>query len=227
MFFYKSIRVQKLCEILIMLSESMQAGGYRVIPDVDKLVSSLRIRADNSLCFVLGQFSLPQNAYYQFNLCNGSCDIELVLVNPNIFTGRTISIHKLRIQGDRLLTDENGWHTYNLDLSQDGFVEKDPAKNCTIYPNNESESYGKCDQAYIEKIFPGIVSIWNTDDISKATRNLSMTENEKVQLAEITDGLIVSPCKLPCTSTKAQLNKGSAVNANENQPIRHQGSRNM
>ena len=195
-----------------MLSESIQAGGYRVITDVDKLVSSLKIRADNSLCFVLGQYSLTQNAYYQFNLCNGSWDIELV---PNIFTWRTISINKLRIQGDALITNKNHWHTYNLDLSQEVFVEKDPTKNCTVYPNNESESYGKCDQTYVEKIFPGIVPIWNTDDISKATRNLSMTENEKVQLAEITDGLIVSPCKLPCTSTKATAQLSMQTKTNQ------------
>ena len=167
------------------------------------LVSKLKVCADNSVCFVLGNYSLAKSSFFQFNICDASLNIELLLVDPRIFTLRTISIHKLRVQGDRLLVDKNHWRTYNLDLNQDVFVEKDPTKNCAVYPNREYESYGKCDQAYVQTMIPGIVPIWNTDDIRKATRNASITEEKKRKVIKLSEGLVVSPCKLPCTSTKA------------------------
>ena len=147
--FDKSLKVKKLSEVLSLLAE-LKGGNYTNILDVDKLVSKLKVRADNSVCFVLGHHSLAQMSFFKFNLCNSSCKstrtVELVLVDPNIFTWRTINIHKLSMQGDRLLIDEN-YRSYNLDLRQDVFVEKDPTKNCTVYPNSEHKSYVKCDQA--------------------------------------------------------------------------------
>ena len=212
--FHTSLRVKKLSRVLTLLAE-VQDGMFRDIIDVDTLVSKFKVRADNSVCFVLGHHSLAENSFFQFNLHNSSYNIELVLVDQNIFTWRTINIHKLRMQGDRLLIDEN-YRSYNLDLRQDVFVEKDPTKNCTVYPNSEYESYDKCDQAYVQAMFPGIAPIWNTDDISKATRNSSIIEEKKDKYTLLAEGLDVSPCKLPCTSTKvtAQL----AMVANDNQP---------
>ena len=195
--------MKKLSEVLTSLSESVEAGSYREIPDVNMLVSILKVRADNSVCFVLGNYSLAKYSFIQFDLCNASCKIELVLVDPNMLTWRTISINKLSNQGDRLLLDTNQWRTYNLDLSHDVFVEKDPTKNCTIYPNSEYDSYGKCDQAFIETMFPGIVPIWNTGNISKASRNSSITGDKKLKFQQVAEGFAASPCKLPCTSTKA------------------------
>ena len=125
--------------------------------------------------------SLVKGSYFQFNISNASFNIELVLEDPRILTWRTVSIHKLRIQGNALIVDKKQWRTYNLDLSQDVFVERDPTKNCTVDPKNEFESYGKCDQAYVQSMLPGIVPIWNTDDISKATRNSRITEEEKLR----------------------------------------------
>ena len=201
--FQKSLKVKKLSEIITAVSESVQVGIGREFLDVNILVSKLKVRADNSVCFVLGNYSLAKSSFFTFNYRYASFNIELILVDPRIFTWRTISIHKLRIQGDRLLVGQNQWRTYNLDLNQYVFVEKDPTKNCTVYPNSEYESYGKCDQAYVQTIIPGIVPIWNTDDISKATRNFKITEEEKYKVMELSEGLVVSPCKLPCTSTKA------------------------
>ena len=197
------------------LSESVHSGGYRKIPDVDVLVSKIRARADNAICFVLGNFSLAKRTLFHFNHTNESFNIELVLLDPNIFTWRTIIIHKLSIQGDRFLMKENLWVTYNLDLSQDVFVEKDPTKNCTVYPNKDDKSYGECDQANTVNMIHGIVPIWNTNSISSATRNSSITEEEKHLLCELAEGLVDSPCNLPCTSTKATAQ--FAMGANEPQ----------
>ena len=215
--FHKSLKVKKLSEVLTYkasLAENVEVGNYTKIPDVDMLVSMLKVRADNSVCFVLGNYSLAKGTFFLFNLCNSSCSIELVLVDPNMFTWRTISIQKLSNQGDRLLLEKNQWLTFNLDLSRDVFVEKDPTKNCTVYPNNEYESYGECDQAFVETMFPGIVPIWNTDNMSKATRNSSITEEKKLKVQQLAEGLVASPCKLPCTSTKvtAQLSMQAAFN---------------
>ena len=138
--FNKSLKVKKLSEILVKLLESVQVGSFRQIPDVDMLVSKLKVGADHSVCFVLGNYSLVKSSYFQFNISNASFNIELVLEDPRIFTWRTVSIHKLRIQGDTLIVDKNQWRTYNLDLSRDVFVERDPTKNCTVYPNNEYKS---------------------------------------------------------------------------------------
>ena len=102
-----------------------------------------------------------------------------------------------------MLMKENLYGIYNLDLSQYVFVEKDPTKNCRVYPNNDYESYGECDQAYVESMLRGIVPIWNTNNISKATRNSSIQKKEKGSFYEFAEGLADSPCKLPCTSTKA------------------------
>ena len=216
--FHTSFKVKKLSKILTLLSE-VQDGKYRDIVDVDVLVSKIKLRADNSVSFVLGHHSLAKTSFFKFNLCNSSCNstctVELVLVDPNIFTWRTINIHKLSMQGDRLLVDKN-YRSYNLDLRQDVFVEKDPTKNCTVYPNSEHESYDKCDQAYVQAMFPGILPIWNTDDISKATRKSSIMEEKKDKYTLLAEGLEESPCKLPCTSTKvtAQL----SMQANDNIP---------
>ena len=54
-------------------------------------------------------------------------------------------------------------------------------------------------------MLPGIVPIWNTDDISNATRNSTITEEEKLKVPELSEGIVVSPCQLPCTSTKATV----------------------
>ena len=89
-----------------------------------------------------------------------------------------------------LLIDVN-YRSYNLDLRQDVFVEKDPTKNCTVYPNSEYDSYDKCDQAYVQAIFPGIVPIWNTDTVSKTTRNSSIIEEKKDKYTLLAEGLDV------------------------------------
>ena len=197
------------------MAETVKDGGYSDIPDVDVLVSKVKVRADNAVCFVLGNYSPEKRTFFHFNLKNASLNIELVLLDPNIFTWRTIVIHKLSIQGDRMLMKENLYGTYNLDLSQDVFVEKDPTKNCKVYPNSEYESYGECDQAYVESMLPGIVPIWNTNNISKATRNSSINKKEKDSLYEFAEGLAVSPCKLPCTSTKAAAQLAMQMDYNQ------------
>ena len=208
--------VKKLSQFLPKLSE-LEDGDFDEVLDVDKLVSKLKIRSDNSVCFVLGHYSLAKTTFFEFNLtgCNSSCNIELVLVDPNIFTWRDINIHKLSMQGDRLLIGRK-YRSYNLDLRQEVFVENDPTKNCTVYPNSEYESYTKCDQAYVQAMFPGILPIWNTGNISKASRNTSIIEEIKDKFTSVAEGLVESPCKLPCTSTKvtAQL----AMEADDNNP---------
>ena len=52
-------------------------------------------------------------------------------------------------------------------------------------------------------MYPGIVPVWNTDNISKATRHSSIKEEEKYKFSALAEGILDSPCKLPCTSTKA------------------------
>ena len=62
----------------------------------------------------------------------------------------------------------------------------------------------------------GFLPIWNTDNLSKATRNSSITEEEKLKIPSLSEGIAVSPCKLPCTSTKATVQV--SMKAEFNQP---------
>ena len=60
---------------------------------------------------------------------------------------------------------------YAVQFHQTIFVEEDPSKECTEYPNNDYKSYAECDADFVQKFLKlsvpaGFLPVWATEDLA-------------------------------------------------------------
>ena len=60
-----------------------------------------------------------------------------------------------------------------VEISQRVYVEEDPSKRCRNFPTTQFLSYTECDDSFvggiINKEVPGLVPIWQNDDLTKVS----------------------------------------------------------
>ena len=61
----------------------------------------------------------------------------------------------------------------NMKIKKRVLIQGEPGNTCCNYPNSEFESYRECDYHYmktrVEKVAPGLMPVWMTEDLSKVT----------------------------------------------------------
>ena len=195
--------VKKLSDVVKEITE-LDDLEHRAVPDIDSLVSTLKINIDGSVCFVLGNYNVVRNTVFTFNAVPNIKEIELFFEDPLLFTQRTMLTNRLNFHGSRFLVDmaKNTSQKFNMEIGQEVFVENAPNINCIVYPNKEYESYAKCDQDYVKNLIGGFVPIWNIENISLATRRAMISGAEKRNIMMMAEGEYPSSCKPPCTTTR-------------------------
>ena len=100
---------------------------------------------------------------------------------------------------------------YAAKFHQNTFLESDPSKHCSNYPNSQHESYEDCDDKFVRKFletyFPdGFLPVWATDDSVNVTQRINLNgQVDEFQLKRyqyLYDGSTQSDCLSPCKSTE-------------------------
>ena len=100
---------------------------------------------------------------------------------------------------------------YAVQFHQNVFVEGDPSKDCTEYPNTHFESYAECDSDFVEKFlernFPkGFLPVWATEDLANVTElmylNGKVSQMQLTALMDLVAGTALPDCRPPCKSTE-------------------------
>ena len=103
---------------------------------------------------------------------------------------------------------------FYVELTQEIFVEEDPTKNCTNYPNNEHKTYNECDRrsalsALKQKISPKFYPYWaapsnNFSSVTKEPVFIDTSTNMGGYLKHVNyaSGLKTTQCRIPCNVTK-------------------------
>ena len=189
---------------------------------LDKMVVNLMVASARQFyaefCFTLKPKAVLKadslNIFLQPNLPFD--ELEVKLSDINLYSGRQIVAHAMNHQGDRIATTNlqtQRIKLYFVELSQEVYVEDDPTKNCTNYPNSEHETYNDCDRhaalsELSEEISPSFYPLWAAD-----SNNFSRVTTEPVfidrqdgggYLTHINylAGITTTHCRLPCKITK-------------------------
>ena len=91
-------------------------------------------------------------------------------------------------------------------ISQEINTESDSEAKCRNYPDEEYQSYMDCDTSFVHdelKERQKIVPFWATDNLEEVTQ--TYVEPMNLDLYDLFDGTISSPCFTPCLSTKVIL----------------------
>ena len=92
-------------------------------------------------------------------------------------------------------------------ISQEINTERDSEAKCRNYPDEEYQSYMDCDTSFVHdelKQRQKIVPFWATNDLEEVTQ--TYVEPMNLDLYDLFDGTISSPCFTPCLSTKVISN---------------------
>ena len=100
--------------------------------------------------------------------------VEIVFKGRTLNFGRDIKDHSFFSSGQTVKLDENcHWVSYMVEISQRVYVEEDPSKRCKNYPTAKFLSYKDCDDSFVSGIItkdvPGLVPIWQNDDLAKVS----------------------------------------------------------
>ena len=95
---------------------------------------------------------------------------------------RAIPEHELAYVGGRqmeVLVNGGGSTLFNIEISQNINVERNPNQKCRNYPHSGYTSYGECDQAYVLKKLKTIfgvefVPLWGAMNISEVKKKRAM-----------------------------------------------------
>ena len=148
---------------------------------------------------------------------------KLPFQDNNLLTQRTLSDGKFKNQGDQIKISlrEPNFYIYTVEINQDIYVEDDLTKSCSVYPTLQYTSYDQCDMEYVrEKIAAvfgsDVIPIWATTDINNVTKQAHLTNNalssKWIQpTSNYGYGILQSPCKLPCTSTRTTTQLSEVV----------------
>ena len=167
----------------------------------------------SQFCFLLKpktKFVPGMSVYLHNNLAID--EAEIVLIDINLFSGRTILQHTLNNEGTKVkITYKNNCQTcygqrFGIQIHQEVFDEEDLTKNCTIYPTAEYQSYNECDQkkglAMLENMYgTGFTPIWAVENASEVSAKSSFVVNKAINV-NLANGRSLSDCLLPCTVTK-------------------------
>ena len=92
-------------------------------------------------------------------------------------------------------------------ISQEINTERDSEAKCRNYPDEEYQSYMDCDTSFVHDELnerQTIIPFWATNDLEEVTQ--TYVEPMNLDLYDLFDGTISSPCFTPCLSTKVILN---------------------
>ena len=100
--------------------------------------------------------------------------VEIIFKGRNLDCGRDIKDHSFYSRGQTITVDKNLlWKSYMVEISQRVYVEEDPSKRCRNFPTTQFLSYTECDDSFvggiINKEVPGLVPIWQNDDLTKVS----------------------------------------------------------
>ena len=63
--------------------------------------------------------------------------------------------------------------SFRVKIKKGVLIEGEPGRTCRNYPYSEFKSYKECDDEFmkrrLDKIAPGLMPVWMTDDFSKVT----------------------------------------------------------
>ena len=194
--------------------------SYEKITDkmeINSMVASAR-QFYAKYCFTLKPKAVlkadPLNIFLQPNL--PFYEIEVKLSDINLYSGRQIVAHAMNHQGDRIATTNlqtQRIKLYYVELSQEVYVEEDPTKNCTNYPNSEHETYNDCDRhaalsELSKEISPSFFPLWASDsyNFSRVTTEPVFIDGQNgggyLTHINYLAGITTTHCRLPCKITK-------------------------
>ena len=101
----------------------------------------------------------------------GHHSLQVQLRGDSLDCRRDIKDHSLYSFGDTIkLEEENVSMAYMVEISQRVFVEEDPANTCQNYPTADFTSYAQCDDAFMRKQIPDIITpIWMAENFSEVS----------------------------------------------------------
>ena len=141
-------------------------------------------------------------------------EAEIVIEDAMILSGRRIIEHSHYYAGPAKIIQFMKNCTicllkvYSTELQQEVHDEEDISKHCSVYPNDQYDSYNDCDiKSSISRLSNNFginfMPIWATNNISSVTSSpLYAPFSSNILHYSLTDGIQVSDCKMPCTTTK-------------------------
>ena len=89
--------------------------------------------------------------------------------------------------------------TYILDVKENIFVKEDVSKSCLDYPTQFHQTYGDCDDEFLDTVVPhNMKAIGQVDDYNQAS-TFAIAEMPLIY-NDLFDGTEKSPCPLPCST---------------------------
>ena len=144
-------------------------------------------------------------------------ELEVRLSDVNLHSGRHIVAHGMSHKGNRIVinnSQKNITPLFYIEMSQEIYVKEDTSKNCTNYPNNEYETYNKCDRKSAlsdlsKRISSQFYPHWAaaSNNFSRVTTTpvfMDITNSSSAYLTHINylAGITTTHCQLPCQVTK-------------------------
>ena len=168
-----------------------------------------------SICYLLNLSSTLTNTMgFTFKNDTKFDKAAILLEDSNLFTERQIPDHKMNYVGADMkvslksVQGSSKCKVYNMHLKQNVFMEEDQRSQCTNYPNRQYTSYDHCDHSYVlrkltDMFGPEFLPIWATDNITKVTSSMVINQStfDMVKYYNLGDGVSLSPCQMPCTTT--------------------------
>ena len=141
-------------------------------------------------------------------------DLEVELSDINLYSQRLIVTHSISHKGDQMVkkhSQTQNLKVFYVELNQVAYVEEDPTKNCTNYPNNKYMSYKDCDRqsalsALFKEISPKFHPLWAAayNNLSSVTTEPYVFENIQKNSRYLTH--VNYPTGLQTTSCKTNNN---------------------
>ena len=134
----------------------------------------------------------------KFYFKGGYNDVLISMEDRLNFVKRAQTFHKFGQIGPELhlKTDQNLYQYYAVKFHQNIFVEADPAKKCSNYPNIQYESYAECDNNFVLKFlqnnFPAkFLPIWAIDESENVTKHMNLGEPSNFEDQSLINGSTV------------------------------------
>ena len=106
-------------------------------------------------------------------LKDNNVTVELKLQGRNLAANRVIQDHLFFHTGDIMKMRQEKVRNFRVKIKKRVQIEGEPGNTCHNYPNSDFESYRECDQQFmkttVDKIAPGVMPLWMTEDLSKVT----------------------------------------------------------
>ena len=125
-------------------------------------------------CFTI-KLEMSSEFFITFKPSNEISKVHIVFKDTEKLLGRGVSEQDLAYIGGRdieILRNATVMKMFDIEISQNVYVEEDKTKNCRNYPTSEYETYDACDKAFcldkMEEIFKTkFVPIWAATNMSQ------------------------------------------------------------